>query len=421
MRKTQVLRSVIVGTLVVALTPLLALGQHFDQQQLVLNAAPSPTPAPPPFIDPQLQNPWGLSAGYNPMTATKPFGPANWWVSDKNDGLSTLYNGVGQLPTDGFQAFAIPKCSGTGVGTPTGQVFSGSLTNFAIPQLSNLPARFIFAGLDGSISAWNPGAGTTENGTVFLEVTNCTTASYTGITIAVNGGKHFLLAANFKTGKIDCFDTHFTPCTFTTATTGGISPSDTPDGTFPSDAFVDNTLTADATTTVVPFNVQAVGDLVYVTFAEKNATGGLVTGANTGFVDVFTVQGKLLHQFGKIFNAPWGVAQAGVFFGAFSHALLIGNHGDGTINAFEPLTGRSLGKMLTADTTTKTNLIIPGLFSLQFGNDNAFVIATPPLKGSGPAIDLYFTASDQPGLTSKTGVLGRLTPIDNELAGSNVF
>jgi uncharacterized protein (TIGR03118 family) len=404
-----------------ALTPLLAFGQHFNKQELVLTSAPAPTPTPPPFIDANLQNAWALSAGYNPATATKPFGPANWWVSDENDGLTTLYNGLGQLPTDGFQAFAIPGCSGSGLGHPTGQVFSGSVTEFLIPQLSNLPARFIFASLDGGISAWNPGTGTTENSTVFLEVKNCTTASYTGITIIVNGGKQFLLAANFKTGKIDCFDAKFAPCTFTTGSTSSLAVAGVPDGTFPSDSFTDSSLTADTSTTVVPFNIQAIGDLVYVTYAEKNASGGLVTGANTGFVDVYTVQGKLVRQYGKVFNAPWGVAQAGVFFGAFSHALLIGSHGDGTINAFVPETGRSLGKMLTADTATNTNLVIPGLFGLQFGNDAAFAITTPQAKGSGPAINLFFTASNASGLTSKTGMLGTLTPIENERAGFNVF
>jgi uncharacterized protein (TIGR03118 family) len=404
-----------------ALTPLVAFGQHFNQQQLVLTSAPSPTPTPPPFIDSNLQNAWGMASGYNPATATKPFGPSDWWVSDENNGVTTLYNGLGQLPTDVIQAFAIPACSGSGLGSPTGQVFSGSLTEFAIPQLSNLPARFIFAGLDGSISAWNPGTGTTENGNIFLEVKNCTTAKYTGITIIVNGGKQFLLAANFKTGNIDCFDTTFAACTFTTGSTSSLSFTSAPDGTFPSDAFADATLTADANTTVVPFNVQAIGELVYVTYAEKNGSGGLVTGANTGFVDVYTVQGKLLRQYGKVFDAPWGVAQAGVFFGKFSHALLIGNHGDGTVNAFVPQTGRSLGKMLTADTTTSTNLVIPGLFALQFGNDAAFTIATPPAKGSGPGINLFFTASNNSGLTSKTGVVGTITPIDNERAGFNVF
>jgi uncharacterized protein (TIGR03118 family) len=429
MFKVRMLRSAVVAALIAAFIPVSAFGQHFQQQNLVVTALPSPTPTPAPTVDGNLQNPWGLASGYNPTTATGTFGPSNWWVSDASNGVTTLYNGVGQFPPTN-QLFIVPTCvpvqlSGSNVssqGSPTGQVFSGSTTDFLIPQLSNVPARFIFATLDGAISAWNPVAQPpNENSQVFNQVTNCGTASYTGITIIVNGSKQFLLAADFKTGKIDCFDATFAPCTFTTSTTSGIATTATPDGTFPSDAFTDTTLTPDANTTVVPFNVQASGGLVYVTYAEKNSSGGLVTGANTGFVNAYTVQGKLVHQYGKIFNAPWGVAQAGVFFGAFSHALLIGNHGDGTIHAFDASTGRSLGKMLTADTTTSTHLVIPGLFSLHFGNDAAFTVATPPLKGSGPAMNLFFTASNQPGLTSTNGVVGTITPIDNERAGANVF
>jgi uncharacterized protein (TIGR03118 family) len=399
-----------------ALTPILAFGQHFTETVLVSNFTQAPSTSST-ISDANLQNAWGLSGGYNPpASGSTAATTGDWWVSDENNGESTLYNGYGnQGPV-----FTIPACSGSGTGHPTGQVFSGSTTDFKIPQESTpAPARFIFATLDGAIAAWNKTVPTANNATAEIEVCNAN-AKYTGITIVVNGGKKFLLLANFASGNIDCYDTTYNPCKFSTTAQANISLATTPDGTFASDAFVDTSLTADSGDTVVPFNVQAVGNLVYVTYAEKNSSGTLVTTANSGSVNSYTAQGKLVRRYGKTFNAPWGIAQAGGFFGQFSHALLIGNHGDGTINAYDPATGRSLGKLLTSNTTTATNLVINGLFALQFGNDS-FLVTNPPSEGTGPATSLFFTASGSSTLTANSGFFGNLTPIPVELAGNDIY
>ena len=57
-------------------------------------------------------------------------------------------------------------------------------------------------------------------------------------------------------------------------------------------------------------------------------------------------------------NAPWGVAIAPSTFGAFAGDVLVGNFGDGTINAFDPKTGASLGAL--ADENGNT-IALPGL------------------------------------------------------------
>ena len=151
-----------------------------------------------------------------------------------------------------------------------------------------------------------------------------------------------------------------------------------------------------------PFNVQAYGPNIYVTYAKQDAARHDDTpGLGFGFVDVFSREGRLLARLehGDWFNAPWGVVLAPADFGEFSHALLVGNFGSGTIVAFNPETGHFLGNVLNPDGSTLT---IDGLWGLGFGNGGS----------SGPGSTLFFTAGPN-GETN--GLFGTLTPIATEL------
>jgi uncharacterized protein (TIGR03118 family) len=92
-------------------------------------------------------------------------------------------------------------------------------------------------------------------------------------------------------------------------------------------------------------------------------------GAGLGMVDVFDGTGTLMKQLigvGGALNAPWGIAMAPAGFGPFGGDLLVGNFGDGRINAFDPSSGAMLGTLV--DATSGKPIHIPGLWGIAFGN-----------------------------------------------------
>lgn len=291
-------------------------------------------------LDPQLKNPWGIS-----------FGPSTpFWVSDAGTGVTTLYNGAGVK--QGL-VVTIPGPGGPVPSVPTGQVFNGSSDAFMLGN--GQAARFIFAGATGTISGWNGAAGTTA----IRMVNGAPNAAYTGLAIAGSGAGSRLYGANFATGQVDVFD-----ATFAQITTPG--------------AFTDPSLPAG----YAPFNVQTLGGEIYVTYAIVNPeTGEDLPGVGNGIVDVFDTDGNLLRHLtaGGPLNSPWGLTLAPSGFGAFGGSLLVGNFGDGTIHAFDPLTGALLGQMLAPGGAPIVN---EGLWALTFGNGG---------NGGSPDI-LYFTA-----------------------------
>ena len=254
--------------------------------------------------DPNLINPWGIG-----HSATSPF-----WVSDNGAGVTTIYDGAGNPQTiAGHTAITIATPKGqTTPASPTGQVFNDTGGGFDIAQNGQSASSvFLFATEDGTISGWNPKV---NAGSSVLAVDNSkggTGAVYKGLTIAQDDGKPMLYAANFHDGTVDVFDTKFHQV----------------------NAFTDHNLPSG----YAPFNVQELKGELFVTFAQQDAAKhDDVAGAGHGFVDEFDPDGHLIARIasGNVLNSPWGLDIAPAGFGQFAGDLLVGNFGDGTINAF---------------------------------------------------------------------------------------
>jgi len=305
------------------------------------------------FTDAKLVNPWGLSIS--------PSGP--WWVSDNGTGFSTLYNGSGQPQS---LVVTIPPASGSGTGSPTGTVFNGT-SDF---KILNTPAVFLFATADGTISGWYSGLTTAE-----IAVNNGSTAVYTGIALASAAGANYLYVANFEAATVEVYDKNFVA------------------HSFGANAFQDTTIPPG----FAPFNVQAIGSKLVVTYAKQDASKHHdVPGVGNGYVDIYDTQGNLILRLAHnlYFNAPWGVAIAPANFSGFAGDLLIGNFGSGAIMLFNPTTGQWLGNMFDVNLLP---LKIDGLWAIAFGNGGS----------GGPTNTLFFTA----GVFSQAhGLFGSLIP-----------
>jgi uncharacterized protein (TIGR03118 family) len=287
--------------------------------------------------DPNLVNPWGLT--FNPTGA--------FWVSDNGTGLSTLYNGSGHpFPANDPLVVTIPPPSGVSdTAAPTGLVFSGSNDFMVKTNGVQGPSRFIFATEDGTISGWAPNVDFTH---AILAVDNSASgAVYKGIALATGSTGNRLYAANFHSGKIDVFDSAFQPARLPTAA-----------------AFTDPQLPAG----YAPFSIQNVAGRLVVTYAQQDgAMHDDVPGRGHGFIDVYNADGVLLQRLASrgALNSPWGMAVAPAGFGEFSGALLVGNFGDGHINAYDVASGQFLGQLQDAGGQP---IAIPGLWGLSFGN-----------------------------------------------------
>ncbi|HEX4320162.1 MAG TPA: TIGR03118 family protein [Acidobacteriaceae bacterium] len=392
-----------------------ALAQHYTQVNLVANTA-----GIAPVTDPHLVNPWGLSRASG----------SPWWISDNGTGLSTLYNGAGAITP---LVVTIPQSNPNNktfpTGTPTGTIANGSPTDFVLAP--NAPALFLFSTIDGTISGWNPAVGIAPGGAppsthATIEVKTTDGSSYTGLTAAQINGKTYLYAANFTKGRVDVWDNAFHKVTLAPDNgrdndhgENGRGDNDRNDRYNNSDndrPFTDNHLPRN----FVPFNVQTIGNDIVVTFVLHQEGNPFETdGAGLGYVDIFSSTGKLLQRLehGDWLNAPWGVALAPLDFGAFSHALLIGQFAGGsisgsggTIAAYDLATGDFLG--LVKDSSNKT-LAIAGLWALSPGNS-----ATPSSydPAAAPAGELYFTAGPDHGTG---GLFGYLKPVAAELTQGN--
>ena len=270
--------------------------------------------------DTNLVNPWGIAFGPNTPI----------WISDNHTGFGTVYNGAGQpFPTSNpIQVTIAPPLGGLPPAAPTGVVFNDT-AGFG-------GSHFIFATEDGTISAWASGSNAA------LAVDNSGSgAVYKGLARVGNT----LYAANFNSGNVDVFNSSFAPI----SVPGGFSDPTLPSG-------------------FAPFDIQNIGGLLYVTYTKQDAAKhDDVSGPGNGFVDVFDSNGvlqKRLISNGSL-NSPWGLALAPAGFGPFGNDLLVGNFGDGTINAFDLSNGTFLGEVRDASGNAIVN---QGLWGLAFGN-----------------------------------------------------
>ena len=335
---------------------------EFQQTNLV-----SDIPGLAKITDPDLVNAWGISEG--PGT---PF-----WISDNGTGVSTLYAVPGSTPPVTKQGLTV-TIPGAVMGTmsfPTGQVFNnaGGFTLDAGNGEPPAPALFLFNSEDGAISGWNKSLGTTAT----IKVNNSASgAVYKGLAIDDSGGN--LYAANFNSGMVEMYNSSF----------GLVSK------------FTDPTLP----TGYAPFDAKVINGALYVTFALQDPDKhDDVAGLGNGFVDVFNLDGTLDMSFGvngrlisggKL-DSPWGLQIAPSSFGSLAGDLLVGNFGNGMINAYDPTTGLFVS---TLDGTNGQPLSIDGLWALTVGNDAA----------GGSSNALYFTAGPN---GESNGLFGSLNAV----------
>jgi uncharacterized protein (TIGR03118 family) len=361
--------------LAVLLLPVLALAQHYKQANLVSNIM-----GMAPVHDPNLKNPWGLTRSSG----------SPWWVGNNNSGTSTLYDGKGNIiPL--VVTVPAPKAAPTGTqSAPTGVVFNGSPTDFLLAP--GKQAIFIFATEDGTISGWNPGI---DFHNAVLKVDNsdgggADGAVYKGATSGEINGKRFLYVTNFRSAKVEVYDTNFKRVHL------GEDAFDPDDD---DDHDRDKNGAERIPRGFAPFNIQNIGGTLFVTYAKQDAPRhDPVGGDGLGFVEIFTPSGKHIGhlEHGDWFNAPWGVVWTTRDFGEFSNTILVGNFRSGWIAAFNGFTHKFIGFVRNPDNSL---MFLDGLWSLTFGND-----AT-----AGPANTLFFTAGIN---NEQDGLFGTITPVD---------
>ena len=319
-----------------------------------VNALNSNVPGAATHTDPDLVNGWGIVA--------PPNGP--WWVSDNGTDKTTLYNGSGVK-----QPLTVNILNGA----PTGNVFhAGSGFNVTEESRSE-PALFIFAAESGTISGWNPGVdpGNTREGVTVPG------AVFKGLALATNGDRQQLYATDFVGGKVDVFNSSWGQGT----ASGGFNDPKLPEG-------------------YAPFGIANVGGNLVVTFA-KQQPGSDDEQHHQGFgvVDLFDSDGNLLSRIathGQL-NAPWGIAMApATGFGRFSGDLLIGNFGDGRINAYSQRLNGSWERVGGLRDSRGRQIVVPGLWGIGFGNDGA----------AGSSKVLYFAAGPN---DENNGLFGSIT------------
>ena len=318
-------------------------------------------------------NPWAMSTS------------GTWWVSTEGSG----FNYVIQVPAPNFTPanpfkVIVPAFSNvsTAVGQPTGSVSTAAATGMLLSN--NTKASFLFSTLDGTISGWNTPLGQATPTALIAVNNNAAGAVYTGLAIINNTAGSYLLVPNFGTAnKIEVYDSTFKPATLSGGT------------------FTDPNLPA----AYSPYGIHLIGSQVFVTYAVRSATAPFTPtgGLGNGIVSVFDTTGKFINRVvtGGNLNIPWGVAIAPATFGPFSNDILIGNFGNGLINAYNPTTFAYLGQL--TDGTGKP-LTYATLWELlpqgtPTGSGNASV------SGGAPGT-VYFTA----GLAGQAhGLLGGIS------------
>jgi len=362
------------GAALVSLQPAQAEENGLAARSFVQTNLVSDVPGLAKVTDPNLKNPWG--------TSTAPGLPI--WVSDNNAGVATLYDGAGQpiplqtkAPVNAVAIPAPPSAGKGAVGAPTGTVFNGTGAGFVVSERgASGPSRFLFATEDGTIVGWSPAV---DRAKAIIAVDRSTVtdaagnvgAVYKGLALVTGTAGTFIYATNFRFGTIEVFDSNFNLVK----------------------SFIDPTVPAG----FAPFGIHNIGGRLYVTFAkQKPDKHDDLAGAGNGFVDVFSPNGDQLQRLvseGRL-NSPWAVTLAPASFGTFGGDILVGNFGDGHINAYDRSSGHFEGRLLNA---TGEPLTISGLWGLRFPTGSLNVV-----PGA-----LYFTAGIN---DERDGLFGNLVP-----------
>ena len=323
---------------------------------------------PAKIVDPNLINPWGIAM--SPGSPGMPGSP--FWISDNGTGLATLYSVSGNNSSVSKIGLTVtvPPALGSPGSAPTGQVFNGG-AGFVVGGPSGKPALFLFDSEDGAISGWNGGLGTTAAIAVDHSAMN---SVYKGL--AIDPTDSFLFATDFHNGDIEEYNSSWTQI-------------NTPG------SFTDPTLPVG----YAPFNVQIINGQLYVTYAVQDAAKhDDVAGPGNGLVDVFDLNGTFVKRLiapGGDLNSPWGLLIAPSSFGSFAGDLLVGNFGDGMIDAYNATTGAFIDVLRGPNDKP---IDITDLWALSLGNDGA----------AGSVNSLYFTA----GLVDEgDGLFGSLTAV----------
>ena len=301
--------------------------------------------------DPDLVNGWGLT-----RSSGSPF-----WVSDNGTGKSTLYNGAGQK--QGLIVTIPPAPGSIARGTPTGTVFNITMGNpkpsFSLSKTDSIPAIFLFATQDGTISGWNPAVLPTT--AVIAADRSKDGAVYTGLAITSDASGDFLFATdNGPNSRIDVFDKNFTLV----------------------NSFTDPEIKGG----FAPYGIQNIEGNLWVTFGGNKSAAG--------FVVKFDTAGNVLLRITGPLHSPWGLAKAPADFGSFSNTLLVANNvRDGRINAFDPTSGAFLGTLRDANGQA---IVINQVWALQFGNGG----------NGGKPNQLFFTAGPN---NYANGLFGMIT------------
>lgn len=295
--------------------------------------------------DPLLVNPWGIAI----------LPGDSFWIADNDRGSAKVFDASGNVIRPAV--IGVPAVSGSALPSkPSGIVFNPVAEDFLV---RGTPAQFLFATEDGTISTWAAINNNLPSTALLARDDSASGAVYKGLTIVTpQCCREYLAIADFHGGFIATYDIGFNLL----ATSGSFKDSSLPVG-------------------YAPFDIQQIGNQVFVTYAVQDASGtNPVVGAGNGMVNVFDQEGNFIRHFvsnGPL-NAPWGIVQASANFGHFSNDILVGNFGDGTINAFDPSTGKFVGTL--QDSSGKA-IVNPGLWGLTFRSD-----------GVGNPDILYFTA-----------------------------
>jgi len=301
----------------------------FQQTNLVSNS-----PGLAAHTDPRLQNPWGVSLDPTGL----------FRVDDNHAGLSTVYDVNGRHQRDTVEIPLPPGSTSTSPSAPDGTVLN-STAGFVISEDGrSAPANSIFATEDGTIAAWSPQV---DRRHALIEVDNSAAgAVFKALTLANTAQGTMIYVTDFHNGAVDVFDSHFHQVNST-------------------GAFVDPNLPAG----FAPFGIKNVNGTIFVTYAKQLAPDNHddQAGPGNGFIDEFDTSGKLITRFASQgpLNSPHGMALAPANFGVFANALLVGNFGDGRINAFNLQTGQFLGQLSDAAGHPITNV---GIWGMTFGN-----------------------------------------------------